>query len=500
MKRSYLILLPCTILLLAGAAPASFAEGEIPARPEQLTYNSLDFEVPGVDNYRHELSNGIPVYVAQDRDLPLVTVSITLRAGNFVEPDGKLGVAEMAGTMLRRGGTASRNAEEFDERAAFLAANISSFTGDTSSGASVNCITPVFGEALELFFEMLKSPAFQQDRLDVEKNNLLERMKQRNDRPQSISGREWRWLMRGEDHFSARMMTQANVAALAREDLVDYYKNYWRPENMMVAVSGDVETSEVLAQLEKHFQGWDVKGPTVPWPPVPPTHTPNPGVYHVEKDIPQGRVLIGHLTYQRKSWKDKEESPLRILNDILGGGGFTSRLVKRIRSDEGLAYSAGSGFNLGLYWPGTFSVRYQSKSPTVALAAKIAMEEIDRIRTSKVSEEELAVAKGSFIEVFPRRFESAADIVNTFVNDEYAGRPAEYWINYRDRIQAVTADQVLKAAKKHLDPEKLVFLIVGKWDEIAPGDPDKRASMKEFFGGKATELPLRDPLTLEPMK
>ncbi len=188
------------------------------------------------------------------------------------------------------------------------------------------------------------------------------------------------------------------------------------------------------------------------------------------------------------------------MNDVLGGGGFTSRLVKRIRSDEGLAYSAGSSFGIGQYWPGVFNAYYQSKSATVAYAAKIAMDEIERIRTEPVTEEELTVAKNSFIDVFPRRFESAEQIVGTFADDEYNQRSHDYWKSYRENIRKVTATDVMNAAKKHLHPDRLVMLVVGKWPEIEPGDPDGKATMAQFYDGKATELPLRDPLTLAPME
>jgi zinc protease len=480
----------------SGAASASTA---VPAHPTDLSYGPLKFDVPEAKKYRHELSSGIPVYVVEDHALPLVSVSITLRAGSFLDPDDAPGLAAGTGQMIRRGGAGDMSAEDFDERVDFLAANINAFGGDVSSGASFNCITGVVDETMGLFFMMLKTPGFQKDRILVERENILEDMKQRNDSPQSISGREWGWLIRGTDFFGSHVMTEQELFALTRDDLVKFHKQYWRPENMLISVSGDVKTDEILAKLDKHFADWKVEGPEVPWPPAGPGNTPAPGVYYVDKDIPQGRVILGHLGKQRANWDDPDVFALSIMNDILGGGGFTSRLVKRIRSDEGLAYSAGSRFGVGQYWPGLFRVFYQSKSETVAFAAQIAMTEIERIRTEPVSDDELNTAKNSFIDVFPRRFESAGQIAGTFVDDEYNGRPHEYWDSYRDHIKKVGSKEVLAAAKKYLDPDKLVMLIVGKWDEIEPGDTDGRASMAEFFGGKATELPLRDPLTLEPM-
>src|SRR4029077_13610522 len=137
------------------------------------------------------------------------------------------------------------------------------------------------------------------------------------------------------------------------------------------------------------FADWKAEGPTVPWPPPAPTFTPKPGLYHVEKDIPQGKVYIGHLGTKWDRWDNPDNFGLMVMNDILGGGGFTSRITKKVRSDEGLAYSAGSRCGIEPWWPGDFRVAYQSKSATVALAAKFSYAEIKRIRSEPVTDEEL---------------------------------------------------------------------------------------------------------------
>ena len=488
------------LALAVAPVPAAKQKKGIPAHPSKIKYPALDFEVPDAEAYRHQLSNGIPVYIAEDHDLPLVSISITARVGEFLDAADAPGVSSMTGTMMRQGGTRTQSAEAFDERADFLAANIGAFSGSTSGGASLNCITPVLDESLDLLFDMLKNPGFDEARLAIQKDNYLESMKQRNDDAGDIQQREWTWLIRGEDHFTGRQMTSAELEAISGEKLAAFHKSYWRPDGMIISVSGDVETEKILAELEKRFAGWEPKGPEVSWPPAPPTHTPVPGLYHVEKDIPQGKVNIGHLSVRWDDWGKKEYYAAQIMNDILGGGGFTSRMVKRIRSDEGLAYSAGSRFGIGTFWPATFRVSYQSKNETVALAAKIALDLIDQIRTEPVSDEELKVSKNSFIDTFPRRFESPRQVVSTFADDEYVGRPHDYWTKYRDRIASITKDDVLNSAKTYLHPDKMVFFVVGKWDEIEPGDADGRASMKEFFEGKVKHLPLRDPLTLEPME
>jgi zinc protease len=267
---------------------------------------------------------------------------------------------------------------------------------------------------------------------------------------------------------------------------------------MVIAISGDVEPAAIVAELSERLAGWRAAEPA-PWPPAAPEFTPSAGLRHVEKQIPQGKVAIGHRSLQVTDWSDPEIYALMVMNDILGGGGFTSRLVQRVRSDEGLAYGAYSSFGMGSYWPTTFSMGFASKNPTVAYAIEILLEELDRIRRDSVSPEELKVSKSSFVDTFPRSFESAARIAGTFAEDEILGRPHDYWYGYRTRIQAVDAAAVRAAAAKHLHPDRLVALVVAPWAEIAPGDPEGRASMAQFFDGKVEHLPLRDPLTLEPL-
>jgi zinc protease len=489
-------------LALAATAAAWLAPAlpgaEIPARPEQLSFGPLAFEVPRAEPLRHELPGGIVVYVVPDRALPLVNVVLHLRTGAFREPADKPGLAALTATLMRVGGTSSLTPEELDERADFLAARIAANSGDTGASASLNVMTGGLGEGLDLLFDMVREPRFDESRLAIEKGKALEAMKQRNDDAADIQAREWGWLLYGREHYTTRAATAAELASITRQDLVDFHRRTWGAQNLVVAVSGDVEPPAILAQLERRLAGWRA-AEEAPWPPAAPEFTPTPGLYRAEKEIPQGKVRLGHRSLQVTDWSHPDLYAITVMNDILGGGGFTSRLTKRVRSDEGLAYGAGSGYGFGPFWPTTFSAGYASKNPTVAYALAIVLEEIDRIRSGPVSAEELRVSQSSFVDTFPRSFESAAQIAGTFAQDELLGRPHEYWYEYRQRIQAVTADDVLRAAERYLRPDDLVVLVVGKWAEIAPGDAEGRASMAQFAGGEATVLPARDPLTLEPL-
>ena len=386
-------------------------------------------------------------------------------------------------------------AEQFDEEAAFLAAEISSGIGDTQGTANLNCLSKDLDRGLELLFNMLKTPGFQPDRIALYKSQVVQRMERRNDETALIQAREWARLMRGDSHFSTAWSTKHSIESISREDLLAFHQKYFQPGNFIFAVSGDFHTDQILAKLEKALRGWPVTKEKVP--PVPkPQFRPTPGVYMVNKaDVNQGRVTLGHLGTMRDN---PDYYALSIMNDILGGSGFVSRLMSRVRSDEGLAYSVGSDFGFGIYYDGIFQAAFQSKSATVGQATTLVLDEIKKIRTQKVTPDELERAVNYRVEVFPRIFATAAAIVGTFANDEYTGRPADFWSTYRARIRAVTADDVLRVALKYLHPEQLVFLAVGNADEILRGNPDKPEFELDKLApkGELKRIPLPDPLTM----
>ena len=481
---------PAALLAQTGQQPAG-----IPAHPKELKYTPLTYTPPKRDKYRHVLSNGMVVYAVEDHDLPLVNILTLVRTGSYLEPADKVGLASLVGSQMRAGGTAKMTAEQFDEAADFLAAQLSTSIGSTQGSANLNLLAKDVDKGLALYMDMLRTPAFQEDRLKLAKSQILQAMERRNDNTTIIESREWGRLLYGSDHFSTKDATKASIESITRQDLIDFHQKYFQPAGFIIAASGDFKTAELLAKLEAAFKGWPSNKLAVPDVPKP-TQTPVAGIYTVHKaDVNQGRVSIGHTG----STRDNPDSyAIEIMNDILGGGGFTSRIMSRVRSDEGLAYSAGSSYGMGIYYPGTFRASFQSKSASTSQAIQIVLDEINRIRTVKVSAEELETSKNSAIETFPRIFSTAAQIAGTFAQDEYTKRPADYWDTYRQRIAAVTADDVQRVAQKYLDPSKLVILVVGNIDDITKGNPDhpEYSLTKLAATGQIRRIPMPDPLTM----
>ena len=485
------------LALLVAGIPA--AAQDIPDRPEELVFPDFLFETPDGSDYHHTLSNGVPVVIVEDHTLPLIRMGVTLRIGSFLDPADRVGLSSLTARMMREGGAGERGPDELDERIEFLAAQISTSSRDTEASASLRTITPAFEESLDLFFDVLMRPRFDEERFSVRQENVREDLKQRNDDADNLLSREWSLLLHGPDTYLGRQMTVAHLDAVTPGDLREFHRRHWRPEHMIWSVSGDVDTAEILAELEERLASWPAAedAPDVPWPPPHETRRPAPGIYHVEKDIPQGKVRIGNLAPRWDDWDNPERAAIQVMDHILGASGFTSRLMQRIRSDEGLAYGAGGRFGFNPLGPSGYSLGYQSKSETVALAAAIALEEVRRMRDEAVSTEELELAKRSLVDSFPRRFESARARASIFANDAFLGRDHGYWIRWREQIEAVTAADVTAAAQKYLQPDQMVMLVVGIWEDIGPGDPEGRATMADILNGKVTHLPERDPLTLE---
>lgn len=494
-----MIMLTCAALVFSDGAWA-FAD-DLPAHPSKIQFEALDFVPPEASAFRHELSSGIPVYMAPSGEFPLVTITMSFKGGAYMESEGKAGLASMVGQMIRTGGSAMMPPSELDEEFDFLAADVSVGVGARTANASINTLTSNLDRSFELFIDMIRNPRFDTSRLEVLRGQALEGLKARDDNGLVIALREMNYLMWGEDHFESRQPTKGSLESVTVEDLRLLHERIFVPANLMIAVTGDFEESEMLAFLETQLSGWDwgTQSPDV----ATPTHTFKPGVYYYEKDQPQVQVLIGHRGLTRD---DPDAVQAEVMNQILGGSGFTSRITNSVRTREGLAYTAGSFMQPRIEYPGVFASYFFTKVPTTALATRLVFDEFDRIQNEPVTTDELGTIQNNLIETFPRNFESKGAMMSLFMSDERTGRPGDYWQSYRDKVRSIDPDAVQQAANEYLHPQDAVILVVGPWKEIKKGnsgseaDPNRVATMDEFFGGKATQIPTRNPETLKPVE
>ncbi len=471
------------------------------------------FAPPDPAAHRVELPGGAVAFIAEDHTLPLVDVAVALRVGSFLDAPAQTGLASLTGALLRRAGAADLPADEFDDRAAVLGARLDSFAGITRGGASLNVTTPGLEKGLELFFAMLARPRFDPDRIEALRRSLLENMARRNEDPLDLLEREWEWLLWGEDHFSTRPVTTATLGAIGRDDVVAFHRRYWHPANLVFAVSGAVSRQRAVELLSEHLASWPpvAEPATPPWPPPKPTHEPVPGPYRIEKDTPQAKVRLGHLSRSEGAGGRTTATPgatgdaegarelaaLAVMGEILGGSGAISRVAGRLRTAEGLVYRASASLDTGELWAGELRIFFDTANADVARAVGLCLEELRRLRSRPVHPQELEVAKESLLAGLRQSFDTAEEIAGYLAEDELMQRPDGYWRRRYDSIRAVTAEQVLAAAQRHLRPEDLVVLAVGRGVEIGVASGAEPSPLERLTGRPVVELPLRDPLTLE---
>jgi zinc protease len=453
----------------------------------------VPFAVPAAGPLRYELSNGVPVFVAEDPTVPLFSVSLALPVGDRDDPAESVGLASLTAAMMRRGGAGERDADGFDEAADFLGIDIDSLGGTSRSGVVLEGSSRVLDDALDLLADLVLRPRFQASRLEGALGNLQGSLSGRNDDPLAVLDREWRALQWGRDDPRARVVLPRHLATIDSAAMAAFHGERWSPRGAVIAVAGDVEARQVVAALDRRLGGW--QGPAAKPPGEDSLGEPEVpaagGVWWIAHDTPQGKLMLGHEGMQRQSWDDPNAWALTVMAEVFGGSGAVSRLRSRLRAEEALVYRVRASYGIGVDQPGSFEVFLEVAPSGATRAAQLVVDEIERLQREPVPQVELDLAKRSLIDVFPLLFDSPDSVAGRFAEDVLLGRPHDYWSIYRARIAAVTAADVRRAALRFLHPQRLRLLWVGpalpvgEWEALGLGAP--------------RQLPQRDPETMEPL-
>jgi predicted Zn-dependent peptidase len=426
--------------------------------PAQLVFKPLAFPFPQVEQVT--LSNGVVVYLLEDHELPLFNLTALIKTGSVYDPADKVGLASLTGTVMRTGGTRFMSGEDINETLEFMAGSMETGINRNVGSASLSVLKKDTDQGLKIFFDVLMYPVFSEEQVDLARKKQLEAIRRRNDNPQDIAFRE---LRKGifENNPRGRFPTLESIAKIKREDLVSFHRTYFHPNNIIVGVAGDFKRDEIIRELEALFKEWVSGDITFP-PLILPEEREEGNVYYAYKALPQSTIVMGHLTIGKA---DPDFFPLTVLNFIVGGGGFKSRLMTEIRSNRGLAYSVGSIYSSKVDH-GIFAAYCFTKSDTTLESITLIKEIVEKVKEEGITLEELEWAKSSIINNFIFEFTSPSQIVNKRVAIAYNKLPKEFLETYRERIMAITVDEVNRVAADYLHPDRMVLVVVGNSDDF----------------------------------
>jgi zinc protease len=457
-------------------------------RPSELKFPPLKYEPPDPKAFRTELLNGLRAYIQEDRSLGLVNISALVNFGSLDIPKDKTGLAQLLGGTLIRGGTKTKDGSTIEDRIDFLGGTLNFMAGERTSQLSLSVLSKDLDEGLQIFFDVLMNPEFREEAVKLARVRLTDQLRQANDQPSLVLNREYERLLYGDQPLTWEP-TKVTYDAITVADLKAFHAKYFVPRNIILAASGDFAKSELKAKINKLVADW--KNHPVQFPALVKTFPKvEPGVYFVQKATNQGYVSLGHLGIEDTN---PDYYAVQVMNFILGGGSFSSRITTKVRSNEGLSYNQGSRFSYRWGFPGTFAGYVQSKSSTVGYAVSLILGEFDRIRKEPVSDAEMETAINFYLESFADSFQTPQVTMANFANLDMTGRPMDYYKTYRDRIKAVTKARILEVAQKYIHPDKMAIMVVGDWETCNKGSDKWPGPLDKL--GKVHRVALRDAMT-----
>ncbi|MXW65212.1 MAG: insulinase family protein [Bacteroidetes bacterium SB0662_bin_6] len=457
MTRSvYRILTACIVAALCtlpAFAQSHYADIDTPPLPE--------FDIPEPEQVT--LPNGMIVFLIENHELPLISMSARVGAGAVYEPAGKVGLASIAGQVMRTGGTENVDADALNLRLENMGAQIEASIGTVSGQVFMSSLTETVDEVLPLFADVVMHPAFPQDKIDLAKTQAKSGISRRNDEAQSIVNREFDKLVYGADSPYARHTEYATIDAIERQDLIDFHGEYFLPNNTILGVWGDFDTAEMVAKLESAFAAWQAQEDFVrPTQPIPDTGSEY-GVYYAPKaDVTQSTILMGHPGEITMNHPDY--FAVTVMNQVLSG--FTGRLFQNVRDDKGLAYAVFGAYTANFERPGQFYAGIMTKSESTVDGTEAVREEIEKMRAAPPSEEELQLAKDNYLNSFVFNFDTRQEIVNRMMTYAYYDYPLDFLNQVREGVQAVDASEVHRVAQKYLRPDDMKIIAVGNGDDF----------------------------------
>jgi zinc protease len=418
-------------------------------------------EAPKVLGTKQTLPNGLVWLHSQQSGLPLVTLQLLVKAGVLQEPPAKAGLANLTAQLLLSG-TKKRSAAQVAQELDFLGARLKAAGGDDFATVSLTVLKKDLAQGLELMKDVLLNPAFALDEVKRTVAQLQASLAADEDEPGVVAGRAFARELFGPFPYGRPVKgTSEGLRAITPQDIKEFHQRFYRPNNAILSVAGDLSLDEAQGWVTQIFGSWPQEPVPAPkLPPIPALEKSKATV--INKDISQANIVLGNLGLARSN---PDFYGVQVMNYIFGGGGFSSRLMDNIREKRGLAYHVRSDFSPGLE-PGPFSVSLETKNASAREALEQVLSEMAHIRNELVTAQELQDAKSYLIGSFPRKMDSLDRRAGLMAYVEFYGLGLDYPWRYPDLIQGLTPADIQRVAQKYLHPDKYLLVVVGKQSEM----------------------------------
>ena len=424
--------------------------------PEPLEPIAFDLAKP----FKTTLTNGLNVVVFEDGRLPLASFRLAFYSGDAADPEDSVGVTSAAATLMTEG-TENYSSKQLAETIERLGASLHVSSSDDFVIMASSSLSFYTEDMIELMAEVLMRPSFPESEVDLYRRNTVEHLKFQRSQSPFLAAEQVGRLAYGAHPYGRVSPTKEDVEKLTRDALTEFHKRTFVPQNAVLIAAGDLDRDELLRSLETHFGMWSGEHSADVPEPKTPTRSGRTLAIVDRPGSAQSNIVIANRAIKRT---DPDFFPVLVMNQILGAGA-SSRVFMNLREEKGYTYGAYTRFDSKLL-AGTFEATAEVRTQVTGDSLKEFFHELNRIRTERVSDEELADAVSYLVGVFPLRAETQEGRMNLIVNQQLYRLPDDYLETYRDNIAAVTADDVKRVAEKYIRPDEAAIVIVGDGGEI----------------------------------
>jgi zinc protease len=424
--------------------------------------------------YQNKLENGLEVYGIENNEVPLVQFNLVINGGQLVESMDKLGVANLTASLLNKG-TKNKSVSELEEAIQELGASINIYASKENITISGTSLRRNYEKTLALAQEMLLEPRFDEEEFELLKKATLSRLRQQEASPNSVASNKYNELIYGENNIRAKntLGNINSVTSITLDDLKNYYNKFISPSVSKLLVVGDISKENVTQSLAKLNQNWEAKEVTIPEYKTPDAPE-KPTVYFY--DIPNAKQSVLLFGAPALAATDEDYYPASVMNYILGGGGFASRLTQELREGKGYTYGIRSGFS-GTNAKGAFTISSGVRSNVTLESAQLVKKILEEYPTT-FSDKDLETTKSFLIKSNARAFETSRAKLNMLTNISDYGMSPDYVKDREKIVNNMTKERITELANKYVNPEKMIWLVVGdaetqfdRMKELGYGEP-----------------------------